>query len=249
MIAQSRLERYEQRTEWPLAAIAILFLALYSVQVLADPQDRNGVILQTALVAVYAVFVADYLVRLYLAEPRGRWLVRHLFDLAIVVLPFLRPLRLLSLVVVINLLQRALGHTIRGKVVAYTVCGAVLIVYAASLAIIDMERDHPDANIKAFGDALWWSITTVTTGYNDLAPLTTEGRVVAVALMIGGISLVGIVTATLASWIVQRVAEEDTANQAATAAQIEQLRQEIGRLAKSVDENVKDKAEPVEGSG
>ncbi len=141
--------------------------------------------------AVYAVFVADYLVRLYLAEPRGRWFVRHLFDLAIVVLPFLRPLRLLSLVVVINLLQRALGHTIRGKVVAYTVCGAVLIVYAASLAIIDMERDHPDANIKAFGDALWWSITTVTTGYNDLAPLTTEGRMVAVALMIGGISLVG----------------------------------------------------------
>jgi voltage-gated potassium channel len=73
--------------------------------------------------------------------------------------------------------------------------------------------------------------------------------VVAVALMIGGISLVGIVTATLASWIVQRVAEEDTANQAATTAQIEQLGQEIGRLAKSVDENVKGKAEPVEGSG
>ena len=249
MIAQSRLKRYEQRTEWPLAAIAILFLALYSVQVLAVPQGQGGTILGTALVAVYAVFVADYLVRLYLAEPRGRWFVRHLFDLAIVVLPFLRPLRLLSLVVVINLLQRALGHTIRGKVVAYTVCGAVLIVYAASLAIIDMERDHPDANIKAFGDALWWSITTVTTGYNDLAPLTTGGRMVAVALMIGGISLVGIVTATLASWIVQRVAEEDTANQAATAAQIEQLRQEIRRLAKSVDENAKDQAEPVEGSG
>ena len=47
-------------------------------------------------------------------------------------------------------------------------------------------------------------------------PVTAEGRIVAVALMIGGISLVGIVTATLASWIVQRVAEEDTAQQAAT---------------------------------
>jgi voltage-gated potassium channel len=234
MSPQSRLERYEQRTEWPLAGVAILFLALYSVQVLAAPQGSSGNIVGAALVGLYGLFVADYLARLYLAEARGRWFIGHLFDLAIVALPFLRPLRLLSLVVVVNMLQRALGHTIRGKVVAYTVCGAVLIVYTASLAIIDMEGDNPDANIKDFGDALWWSVTTVTTGYNDLAPLTAEGRIVAVALMIGGISLVGIVTATLASWIVQRVAEEDTANQAATTAQIHELREDIRRLTESV---------------
>lgn len=247
MGAQNRLERYEQRTEWPLAGVAILFLALYSVQVLAAPQGPGAGFLTAALIGLYALFVADYLVRLYLADPRGRWFVRHLFDLAIVALPFLRPLRLLSLVVVVNMLQRALGHTIRGKVVAYTVCGAALIVYVASLAIIDMEKDHPDANITGFGDALWWSVTTVTTGYNDLAPLTTGGRIVAVALMIGGISLIGIVTATLASWIVQRVAEEDTANQAATTAQIHELREDIRRLAEAVDtESAKGK--PTEGS-
>ena len=233
---QSRLERYEQRTEWPLAVVAILFLAFYSVQVLVAPDGGGAVALTALLVVLYALFVGDYLARLYLADPRGRWFVRHLFDLAIVALPFLRPLRLLSLVVVVNVLQRALGHTIRGKVVAYTVCGAVLIVYAASLAIIDIEADHPDANITSFGDALWWSITTVTTGYNDLTPLTAAGRIVAVALMIGGISLVGIVTATLASWIVQRVAEEDTVNQAATAAQIDGLRSEIRRLEETIKE-------------
>ncbi len=249
MSPQSRLERYEQRTEWPLAAVAILFLALYSVQVLAAPEGRGATVLTAALVALYVLFVADYLARLYLADPRGRWFLRHLFDLAIVALPFLRPLRLLSLVVVVNMLQRALGHTIRGKVVAYTVCGAVLIVYAASLAIIDIEADNPDANITRFGDALWWSITTVTTGYNDLSPLTAEGRIVAVALMIGGISLIGIVTATLASWIVQRVAEEDTANQAATTAQINELRQEIRMLAESVNaDGGGSKGERVEGN-
>jgi voltage-gated potassium channel len=48
---------------------------------------------------------------------------------------------------------------------------------------------------------LWWSITTVTTGYNDLTPLTAEGRIVAVALMIGGISLIGIVTANRAEHV------------------------------------------------
>ena len=89
----------------------------------------------------------------------------------------------------------------------------------------------------------------MTTGYNDLTPLTAEGRIVAVALQIGGISLIGIVTATLASWIVQRVAEEDTANQAATTAQINELRQEIRRLAESVNaDGGGSKGERVEGS-
>jgi len=229
---QTRLDRFEHRTEWPLAAVAMAFLALYSVQVLAAPDGRGGVVLGATLASLYFVFIADYLARLYLADRRGQWFVRHLFDLVIVVLPFLRPLRLLSLVVVITALQRAVGHTIRGKVIIYTICGTVLIVYAASLAIIDVEGDHPDANITSFGDAVWWSITTVTTGYNDLTPLTGEGRVIAVALMIGGISLIGIVTATLASWIVQRVAEEDTAKQAVTAAQINELRDEIRRLTR-----------------
>ena len=233
MMPQSRLDRFEQRTEWPLAAVAILFLALYSVQVLLEPAGGGGVAVQYALYALYAIFVADYLARLYLAQPRGRWFFRHLVDLAIVALPFLRPLRLLSLAVVIRALQRAVGHTIRGRVIVYTACGAVLIVYAASLAIIDLEGDHPESKISTFGDALWWSFTTVTTvGYGDLSPVTGWGRVVAVVLMIGGISLVGVVTATLASWIVQRVAEEDTANQAATTAQINELRDEIRRLTR-----------------
>ena len=52
--------------------------------------------------------------------------------------------------------------------------------------------------------------------------------------MIGGITLLGTVTATLASWIVQRVSEEDTPSDAATAAEIEELREEIRRLAQDV---------------
>ena len=74
-------------------------------------------------------------------------------------------------------------------------------------------------------------MTTVTTvGQGDWWPVTGFGRVVGVLLMVGGISLVGLVTATLASWIVQQVSEDDDANQAATAAHIEEFRQENRRL-------------------
>lgn len=221
-----RLHRWQSRTEWPLATIAVIFLAAYSVRVLAQPQGRVETALQLIIWITWAVFLADYIARLYLATDRGRWFLRHLLDLAVVALPLLRPLRLLRLVVLVAALQKAIGGAIRGRVIVYTACSVVLLVYVASLAILDAERYEPGSKITTFGDALWWSITTITTvGYGDLSPVTSTGRVIAVVLMIGGISLVGVVTATLASWIVQRVAAEDTAQQAATAVQIDGLRE------------------------
>ena len=235
MTEPSRLDRYDRRTDWPLAVVALTFLGLYSVRVLLQPQGGFAKAIDVALVAVYCIFVLDYLARLYLAQARGRWFLTHLWELPVILNPFFRPLRLLSLAVVVTSLQQAVGHTIRGRVIVYTACGASIVVYAAALAILDVEGNNPDAKIRTLGDALWWASTTVTTvGYGDLHPVTGPGRLVAVALMVGGITLLGLVTATLASWIVERVAEEDTANEAATRAQIEELREEIRRLSNLV---------------
>ena len=78
MSDQSRLDRYEKRTEWPLAGVALLFLALYSVRVLAQPRGAAFMAVHIAMFAIYFFFVVDYFARLYLAEPRGRWFIRHL---------------------------------------------------------------------------------------------------------------------------------------------------------------------------
>ncbi|MGW0159483.1 potassium channel family protein [Mycobacterium sp. NPDC003323] len=231
------LQEWEKRTEWPLAGVALIFLAAYATEVLAQPR---GSALDIIVWAAWLIFATDYLVRLSLATERWKWFYRHLFDLAIVVLPLLRPLRLLRLVILIKVLQRAAGSAIRGKVVLYTVFGAVLLVFVASLAVLDAERAEPEALITDFGEALWWSITTITTvGYGDLTPVTTTGRVVAVFLMIGGITLVGSITATLASWIVERVSDDRAADHAVTTGhiqevldEIEQLRAEVRRLTR-----------------
>ena len=235
MNAEHRLQRWERRAEWPLAAVAIVFLASYSVDVLVRPHGVLADAVWMVSTVSYIVFAADYAARLSLAPNRSRWFLRHLFDLLVVTLPLLRPLRLLRLVVLIGALNKAVGHAIRGRVMLYVVAGTTLLVYVSSLAVLEAERSNPHSTIKNFGEAVWWAVTTVTTvGYGDLAPVTVTGRVITVLLMIGGISLVGAVTATLASWLVQRVAEEDTANQAATAAHIEQLRSEIKQLADEV---------------
>ncbi|WP_205865715.1 potassium channel family protein, partial [Mycolicibacterium porcinum] len=118
------------------------------------------------------------------------------------------------------------------------------MVYVASLAVLQAERGQPDAHITDFGQAVWWAITTITTvGYGDMYPVTTTGRVIAALLMIGGISLVGSITATIASWIVQSVADDDAATAAATAAHINELRAEIASLREELR-----RAPAIEGS-
>ncbi len=225
------LDRWEQRGEWPLAVVALAFLIGYSVEVLEQPHGVAAQVVHLLTALCWGAFAVDYAVRLWLAPHRWTWFYRHLLDLAIVVLPIIRPLRLVRLVLLITVLQKAVGNAIRGRVVLYTVAGAVLLVYVASLAVLQAERNDPSASINSFGRALWWSITTITTvGYGDEYPVTMTGRVIAALLMVGGISLVGSITATIASWIVQRVAEEDTTGQAITAAHIEDLRAEIRAL-------------------
>jgi voltage-gated potassium channel len=188
MNTQSNLQRWERRTELPLAAAALLFLGVYSVQVLVRPHGHEPYVLWAVTWLIWGLFILDYVARLCLASDRARWFFRHL-----------------------------------------------LLIYVASLAVFDKERYQPGATINSFGKAIWWSITTVTTvGYGDVYPVTNTGRVIAVFLMIGGISLVGVVTASLASWIIQRVSETETAVQAATAAHIDELRREIRELTQEL---------------
>jgi voltage-gated potassium channel len=235
MDSETRLQRFERYTEWPLAAAAVVFLVLFSRQVLAEPHGREAHIVWAINWAIWGLFFLDYFARLYLATDRWHWFWRHLLDFAIITLPLLRPLRLLRMLVLIEVLQKAVGDAFRGRIVVYTASGVLLLIYTSALAVFDKERYLPGTKIDSFGKALWWSITTVTTvGYGDVYPITNAGRVIAVLLMIGGISLVGVVTAALASWIIQSVAEEDAMHQAATVAHIDELRGEIRELAQAV---------------
>ena len=212
-----------------------LFLGLFSVQVLARAHGREAHVLGDRLDHLGRVHAGLRCAALPRARTAGTGFVRHLIDFAIVTLPLLRPLRLVRLLILIELLQKAIGDAFRGRIVVYTVSGVLLLIYTGSLAVFDKERFLPGATINSFGKALWWSITTVTTvGYGDVYPITNTGRIIAVLLMIGGISLVGVVTAALASWIIERVSEEETVIQTATAAHIEELRGEIRELAQEL---------------
>ncbi|MEI6253874.1 MAG: ion channel [Mycobacteriaceae bacterium] len=237
----ARLERWESRAEWPLAACAVAFLVLYSWEVLAEPQGRAAHLVSLSLDLLYIPFVIDYVTRLRLAKDRLHWFLRHPLDLAVVTLPFLQPLRFLRLVALARILQRALGDAVRGRVIAFTVFGATLLVYTSALAELKAERYAPGTHITTFPDALWWAVATLTTvGYGDHVPVTHTGRAIAVLLMIGGICLIGVATATVAHWIITEVAKADSAQQAVTVAHVEELHEEIRILQQMVQDRLAD---------
>ncbi|WP_353681678.1 ion channel [Microbacterium sp.] len=228
----TRLARWEKAMEWPLLAAAIIFLVAYALEITADLRGANGLAANAVIWVAWAAFAIDYIVRLAIAKNRWRWFYRHLLDLAIVVLPMLRPLRLMRFLTILAIFQRGAGNLLRGQVVIYTFGATLLAILVAALAVLDAEQ--AEGTITSFGDAAWWAFVTITTvGYGDYFPVTLAGRLVAVGLMVGGIALIGVVTATLASWIVERVSDRSDADELAAAAseyQVEELRREVAEL-------------------
>jgi len=223
-------------TQWPLIAVACLFLAAYAWPTIdVGLPSRAGAVCGTVVTTSWVIFAADYIVRLVLAPRRWVFIRSNLLDLAAVALPALRPLRLLRLIALVGVVHRTIGTSLRGRVAIYVGGTTSFVIFLAALAVLDAERGAPDASITTMGDALWWAMTTVTTvGYGDLYPVTTAGRFVAAALMLCGIALLGTVTASLASWLLDRVREVEEHSQNATRRDVAILTEEVRALRREL---------------
>jgi voltage-gated potassium channel len=211
--------------------LAAVFLAAYAWEVIADLRPPGDLVAETVMWVIWACFVIDFVVSLILAERRGHWFVTHIPDFLIVVLPALRPLRLLRLVTLIRFLNRGAGRALRGRVVTYAVGAAVVLVFVAALAELDVERHALGSHIHTFGDSIWWACVTIASvGYGDITPVTAEGRLIAVGVMAAGIALIGTVAATFASFFIDRVAVTTQVENDQTQAALAVLTAEVSAL-------------------
>jgi voltage-gated potassium channel len=228
-------ERWESAAQLPLLLASVLFVVAYAWPIL-DPGLPPAVRSACTLVVwgTWIVLVGELAVRFWLAERKWTFIRKHPLDLAAAVLPVLRSLQLLRLLTLLNVLNRYAGSSLRGRVGAYLVGSVTLIVFMASLAILDAERGGRGP-IQGFGDALWWALATITTvGYGDMYPVTTEGRFIAVGLMFCGIGVLGVVTASFASWLVERVEDiEDDLEEGSS--DVLALREEIVALRRALE--------------
>ena len=196
-----------------LTVLALAFLIAFSYPAFVNPVPTST---QTLLNIVqwvsWIAFAIDLIYGLYRSESKASYLKKHPLEIAAVLFPFLRPLRLMR---VISFGGLAIQKIAIGRQFAITIkvlIASIFIAYISAVQITITERAVEGSNIKNFEDGLWWAITTVTTvGYGDRFPTTTEGRFLAAVLMFMGISLVGVITASVAAWFV-RMGQEDLKN-------------------------------------
>ncbi|MEU5958002.1 potassium channel family protein [Streptomyces sp. NPDC047525] len=211
MTHDSRQARWENRTEAPLAVAALLYLAAYAVLVLTSglPGAGRGACL-AVIFAAWAAFAVDYAVRWRLSGQGLRFVRSHALDTLVLVLPLLRPLRVVH---VYEAVQRRHGKprlALHARVVTYAGLSALLLGFTGALAVYQQEHGARGATIHTFGDAAWWaSATLATVGYGDETPVTPLGRLIAVGVMLCGLALLGAVTGAFSSWLLQVFARED----------------------------------------
>lgn len=208
-----RLRGWERRVEMPLLIASPLFLACYAVRVLDHDRDPLlGDIATIALLAIWALFAVDYAVRLALSGQGAHFVTSHWLDTVVLILPLLRPVRIVNTYVTLQRRHDRPRLSLYGRVMAYAGITALLLSVATALAVYQQERGAPGATIRTFGDAVWWACSAITTvGYGDVTPVTPLGRVFAVFLMICGLALLGAVTGSFSSWLIQVFRREDEA--------------------------------------
>lgn len=202
-------------------------------------------ILQTLDTAVCVLLLVDFGIRFYQAPSKLAFMKWGWIDLlaSIPNIPFLRVGRLVRILRVIRLLrairiaQKFNALVLKDKAqtgAVSVILTAFLLIIFCALGVLTFEQQNPNANIKSAGDAIWWSVTTITTvGYGDKYPVTTGGRIVAMALMVCGIGIFGTLSGVAATYFLHP--KEDKAAAAAAAAEKQELLTRLKNIEEKLD--------------
>lgn len=235
-----------------LSVIAIIALA---AEVVIRPSAEVRSILRYTDLAICLLFFADFLIQLYQAESRLKYLgtwgwLDLLSSVPLVgVFRFGRLPRVVRIFRVLRGIKSAriltamiLGRRAQSAFLAAVLVSIVLFTMGA-ISVLHFE-DTPEANIKSPEDAMWWAVVTLTTvGYGDRYPVTGEGRVVAAVLMIAGVGLFGTLSGFVASWFLAPVQRGETSGIARLEKELSEIKSRLAESGGKFDDK------PTSGAG
>ena len=230
MRTQANYDALQRRIDLPMTLLALVLGIILAAQFFFELDPATDQTLERIGWIIWAAFVVEYLLLLLIAPDRRRMVATHRLDLFLIVVPFLRPLRILRLVRSAAGLGAAFvtaRRVMAQRGLQWVILAVTGVIIAAAALTMLAERQDPEASITSFGTAMWWAIVTSTTvGYGDHSPVTPAGQGIAVVLMLVGIALLSLVTANIASLFVEQDVQDEN----------EALRAELDSVNAKLDE-------------
>lgn len=119
-----------------------------------------------------------------------------------------------------------------------------VIVFIGSVMIFTIESGHPDSEINSMLDAVWWTVSTVTTvGYGDLELVTDFGKIMAIIYMFFGITFLSIFVAVFGTRVYKRRFEIEDKEFSFAQKQILEKIKDLEKNQINLEKNIKDALE------
>jgi len=206
-----------------IGVLAIVSIILIAIDLLVDLEGGWLLAVYAMDLMICIVFAWDFGIRLWHAEKRITFLKLHGYEILAMVpalaLYFagstavsmgLRSIRLIRVIRVLLLLARqarffsAAGRFVQRSGLVWLSIATVSVILVGGLLVFLLEYKAIDAQITNFSDAIWWSISTVTTvGYGDIVPNTILGRIIGMLLMIIGIGAMSAFISQISATLVE----------------------------------------------
>ena len=196
---------------YELFIVALSIFSIGNVVIVLGPFDQDTKAVALIIdVVLSLIFLADFFLRLSRSHPRRVYFIDHegwLDLLGSLPFPLFRLLRLVRVTKAIRRVRAMGGRRVVRAVIRERAQSALLlatflvivIMEVGSILVVAAERGAPNANITTGGDALWWSLVSVTTvGYGDKFPVTALGRLIGSVMLITGVGLFGVFTGYIA---------------------------------------------------
>lgn len=155
--SQEALDGFERQTAWPMLVLSLAILPLLVIPLVTHLSPGAETTFFALDWIIWAAFAIEYGIRLYLAPVKREFVRHNVIDLVVVVIPFLRPLRVIRSARAIRLLRAARGgaflmrgidaiqDVLRRHKLHYTLLVGLTVVVAGGLIVSELERNLPDA--------------------------------------------------------------------------------------------------------
>ncbi len=233
------LYQINETLDTPLIFLSILWLVLIIIDLIYGLPP----FLQTLNSVIWAIFIIDFIIELYIAPRKRAYLRNNWLSGISLLLPPLRILKLFRASRIIKVVRvgqsfnlarlissfnrslKVVRNTMKRRGMGYVMALTTLITLLGAAGMYSFEYPHFDS----YGDALWWTSMIMTTIGSQYWPVTSEGRILTFLLALYAFAIFGYITAALASILVGKDKE-------AQSNEIEGLNREVQYLSDRIDD-------------